>query len=210
MMDQLATFFIVIREGAEALLLLMLFNQATNTMEQRRWMISGALGGIAVPLMFVSIASGYAEAHEKQIEMATNLIAGFILLYVFFWSRSILEHVHEHAARMKSGYYNASIWGGPLVMISSWFIVARESTELSLMVWNSYVGDPAGTMKSLIAGAIVLTFLAFGFEKIAKKINIGTFFRISGWIFLIMGLHYLWEGAEKAIDLWPQILLYLP
>lgn len=206
MIDQLAMFFIVLREGTGALLLLMLFNQTASSMEQRRWMISGALGGVAVPLAVVSFASSFAETYQREIDMIANLAVGMILIYVFFWSRHILSHVQEHATRTKSSYYNAKFWGGPLVMVSSWFIVA--SAVRSLMLWNSYNGDPVSTTEAILVAGVALFAVAFGFDKISKAINIGTFFRVSGWIFLIMGLHCLWEGAEKTIDMFPQMQLY--
>jgi high-affinity Fe2+/Pb2+ permease len=204
-MDQLATYIIVVREGVEALLLLMMFNRAAVDADQRKWIISGALAGIAVPMAFVTLFFSWAEKNSPYLEIGTNIAAGAVLLYVFFWSKSIMAHVKEHVGQMTT--FNDSVWAGPMVMFTSWFIVGREMIELSLMLINTYHGNPTGTISAILGGIVTLAVIAAAFGSMLKKINIPTFFRASSWAFGAMGLYYLWEGCEKIVDTdWSSLL----
>lgn len=194
MINTLTSFSIVLREGLEALLLLIMFNKAAVTPDQRRFIISGALGGIAVPMAAATFATTWTEINEHTLAIVGNLAAGTVLAYVFFWSRQILTHVREHVDAMVT-------MTGIAVMISSWFIVARESTELALMLFGSYTQDPIGTLNGVVLGTVVLVALSLVFAQVLKKINIARFFQISSVLFGVMSLYYFWEGIEKIIDI---------
>lgn len=194
MINTVTSFSIVLREGLEAILLLMLFSRAAVTVDQRRWVISGALGGIAIPCVLAAFAHDWAEVNEHTMAMIGNLAAGIVLAYVCFWSRHIMTHVREHVDTMVS-------LSGPAVMVSSWFIVARESTELMLMLMGSYTEDPTGTLRGIMLGVAVIAVLAAGFNYWIQKLNIPRFFQISSWFFGAMSIYYLYEAAEKIIDM---------
>ena len=194
MINTVTSFSIVIREGLEAMLLLMLFSRAAVTPEQRRWVISGALGGIAIPFAVAVFAHEWAEINEHTLAIIGNMAAGLVLAYVFFWSRNIMAHVREHVDAMVS-------MSGLAVMLGSWFIVARECIELMLMLMGNYISDPEGTLKGIVYGIATLYIIAVGFAWFLKRINIARFFQFSSYFFGAMSLYYLWEAAEKIIDL---------
>jgi FTR1 family protein len=194
MINTITSFSIVIREGLEAILLLMLFNRAAVTADQRRWVISGALGGIAIPCALAAFAHEWAEINEHTLAIIGNLAAAIVLAYVFFWSRHIMIHVREHVDTMIS-------MSGFAVMVSSWFIVARESTELMLMLMGSYAEDPVGTLRGIMLGAATITALCVGFNYWIQKLNIPRFFQISSYFFGAMSIYYLYEAAEKIVDM---------
>ena len=194
MINTVTSFSIVIREGLEAILLLMLFSRAAVTPDQRRWVISGALGGIAIPLALAAFAHEWAEINEHTLAIIGNLAACAVLAYVCFWSRHIMIHVREHVDTMVS-------MSGFAVMIGSWFIVARESTELMLMLMGSYTEDPTGTLRGIMLGVAVTSALAVGFNYWIQKLNLTRFFQVSSWFFGAMSIYYLYEAAEKIIDM---------
>ena len=105
-----------------------------------------------------------------------------------------MTHVREHVDVMVS-------MSGPAVMMGSWFIVARESTELMLMLMGSYTEDPTGTLRGIMLGVGAITVLAVGFNYWIQKLNVPRFFQLSSWFFGAMSMYYLYQAAEKIIDM---------
>lgn len=194
MINTVTSFSIVLREGLEAMLLLMLFGRAAVTADQRRWVVSGALGGIAIPFAVAAFAHEWAEINEHTLAVIGNLAAAIVLAYVFFWSRHIMAHVREHVDAMVS-------MSGAAVMLGSWFIVARECTELMLMLMGSYSTDPQSTLHGIILGVAVIIGLCAGFNYWIQKLNVPRFFQISSYFFGAMSIYYFYEAAEKIIDM---------
>ena len=103
-------------------------------------------------------------------------------------------HVREHVDTMIS-------MSGFAVMVSSWFIVARESTELMLMLMGSYAEDPTGTLRGIMLGVAAITGLCVGFNYWIQKLNIPRFFQVSSYFFGAMSIYYFYEAVEKIVDM---------
>jgi high-affinity Fe2+/Pb2+ permease len=144
--------------------------------------------------VLAAFAHEWAEVNEHTLAMIGNLAAAVVLAYVCFWSRHIMTHVREHVDVMVS-------LSGPAVMMGSWFIVARESTELMLMLMGSYTEDPTGTLRGIMLGVGTITVLAVGFNYWIQKLNVPRFFQISSWLFGAMSMYYLYEAVEKIVDM---------
>ena len=192
--NSLTALTIVLREGIEALLLVMLFNRAAVTGPQRHYIVTGALMGLAVPMAITAFAFSWIKDNTEWVSAVGNIAAGLILAYVFFWSRQIMQHVKEHVDDMVN-------LTGLAVMASTWFIVAREASETMVMLVGSYAVDPNNTFKGVVTGIFALAIIAILFNDILKRINVARFFQISSWIFGLMSMYYLVEGVESIVDL---------
>jgi FTR1 family protein len=194
MFNSLTAFTIVMREGIEALLLLILFNRSAATFIQKRYIITGSLMGLAVPMACTAFAYSWVETNTELLSAVGNLAAGLTLAYVFFWSRKIMQHVKAHVDDMIN-------LEGIAVMASSWFIVAREACEVIVMLMGSYSANSMDTIKGIVAAVFSLVIISTLFDDVLKRINVGRFFQATSWIFGLMSIYYLVEGIESLVDL---------
>lgn len=199
--ETITAFTVLTREGIEALLLLMLFNRTAVTSQQRIYFYLGSLLGIVIPLVLAIAVSEWADQNEKYINIAANFITSILLLYVFIWSQKIMQHVKEHVS------YIVSL-GSFAVVIGSMAIVARESTEVMLMLVGSMIRNWASTVDGLTLAVLLLTLVGIVFHKITAKVNIARFFKVSSWVLLAIGIYYFYEGATSVIDLFGQMSYY--
>ena len=95
----MGSFFIILREGFEAMLIAMLiftYLEKLNAQDKKKYVWQGigygVLASIIIAIGFTFISS-LTHAHEELFEGVTMLIAAGVLAYVAFWCHTAKQHV---------------------------------------------------------------------------------------------------------------------
>jgi high-affinity iron transporter len=212
----LSSFFILLREGFEAMLIAVLVFiyldkvKANNKRPAVFWGITaGVIASIFVALGFKKIA-GITHAHEELFEGGVMLVAAVMLTYVAFFCHHAKQHIEGKVDK-------AIATGNSFILSFTVFLaILREGFEIVLF-YAALIGSGMYNTGPVFIGAttgvIALIGVYFGLNKITKIIPIGMFFRASSILlfslavyFAYEGIHELSEGFEK-LALIPQNIL---
>ncbi len=212
----LSSFFILLREGFEAMLIAVLVFiyldkvKANNKRPAVFWgIVAGVIASMFVALGFKKIA-GITHAHEELFEGGVMLVAAGMLTYVAFFCHHAKHHVEGKVDK-------AVATGNSFILSFTVFLaILREGFEIVLF-YAALIGSGMYNTGPVFIGAttgvIALIGVYFGLNKITKIIPIGMFFRASSILlfslavyFAYEGIHELSEGFEK-LALIPQNIL---
>jgi high-affinity iron transporter len=213
----LSSFFILLREGFEAMLIAVLVFmyldkvKANNKRPAVFWGIAaGILASMFVALGFKKIA-GITHAHEELFEGGVMLVAACMLTYVAFFCHHAKQHVEGKVDQ-------AIATGSSFVLSFTVFLaILREGFEIVLF-YTALIGSGMyNTIPVFVGasvGALALIGVYFGLNKITKIIPVGMFFRASSILlfalaiyFAYEGIHELREGVEELASITPNILI---
>ena len=213
----LSSFFILLREGFEAMLIAVLVFmyldkvKAKNKRQAVFWGIAaGILASMFVALGFKKIA-GITHAHEELFEGGVMLVAACMLTYVAFFCHHAKQHVE--------GKVDQAIATGSSFILSFTVFLAilREGFEIVLFYAALIGSGMYNTIPVFVGasvGALALIGVYFGLNKITKIIPVGMFFRASSILlfalaiyFAYEGVHELREGVEELASITPNILI---
>ncbi len=213
----LSSFFILLREGFEAMLIAVLVFmyldkvKANNKRPAVFWGIAaGILASMFVALGFKKIA-GITHAHEELFEGGVMLVAACMLTYVAFFCHHAKQHVE--------GKVDQAIATGSSFILSFTVFLAilREGFEIVLFYAALIGSGMYNTIPVFVGasvGALALIGVYFGLNKITKIIPVGMFFRASSILlfalaiyFAYEGIHELREGVEELASITPNILI---
>ena len=172
----LSSFFILLREGFEAMLiavLVFMYLDKVKARDKRPAVIWGIIAGIVASL-FVAVGfkkiAGITHAHEELFEGGVMIVASgmlgssFVLSLTVFLAilREGFEIVLFYAALIGSGIYNTvPVFGGAII------------------------------------GALALIVVYFGLNKITKIVPIGMFFRASSILLAVLAIYFAYEGIHE-------------
>ena len=192
---------VLLREGAEALLVVMALIAALNAARQpraKRWVYGGAalglvasiIGAIALQRLFPSLAA--AGTNREILEGAVGVVAVIMMLFIGAWlhSKSSIEGWKKFVDKQVA----QALATGSLVsmMLLSFLAVFREGAETILF----YVGMlPQITTADLLAGiGLAVALLAV----IAVLMNLGSLrlpmhlmFKVMTWLIYALGFKIL-------------------
>ena len=213
----LSSFFILLREGFEAMLIAILVFMYLDKLKARNkrpavyWgILAGIVASLFVALGFKKIA-GITHAHEELFEGTVMIIASGMLAYVAFFCHHAKQHVEGKVDK-------AIATGNSFILSFTVFLaILREGFEIVLF----YVALIGSAMFNTIpvffgaaVGALALIGVYFGLNKITKIIPVGIFFRASSILlfalaiyFAYEGIHELREGLEELASITPSILI---
>ena len=213
----LSSFFILLREGFEAMLIAVLVFMYLDKVKARNkrpavfWGIAaGILASMFVALGFKKIA-GITHAHEELFEGGVMLVAACMLTYVAFFCHHAKQHVE--------GKVDQAIATGSSFALSFTVFLAilREGFEIVLFYAALIGSGMYNTIPVFVGasvGALALIGVYFGLNKITKIIPVGMFFRASSILlfalaiyFAYEGIHELREGVEELASITPNILI---
>jgi len=211
-----SSFFILLREGFEAMLIAVLVFMYLDKVKARQkrpavfWGIAaGIVASMFVALGFKKIA-GITHAHEELFEGAVMLIAAGMLTYVAFFCHHAKQHVE--------GEVNKAIATGNSFILSFTVFLAilREGFEIVLFyaaLISSGIYNTVPVFFGAAVGTLALIGVYFGLNKVTKIIPIGMFFRVSSILlfalavyFAYSGIHELHEGFEELASIAPNLL----
>jgi high-affinity iron transporter len=201
-----SAFFILAREGLEALLVvaaIVAFMIKAGRREALPWIHLGWIGALALGGVTWYAASkliAVAGATRELTEGATALVAAVMLLYVGFWL-----HDKSHAAawkRLIDQHAKNALQKGALWMLAglSFIAVYREVFETVLFyeaLWQQ-AGPDAHTaiFLGLGAGAATLAVVAWLILTFGVRLPIGPFFAACSFLTIVLAIAFTGNGIK--------------
>ena len=212
-----SSFFILLREGFEAMLiavLVFIYLDKVKARNKRPAVFWGIAAGI-VASMFVALGfkkiAGITHAHEELFEGGVMLVAACMLTYVAFFCHHAKQHVEGKVDQ-------AIATGNSFILSFTVFLaILREGFEIVLFyaaLIGSGMYNTIPVFVGATAGALALIGVYFGLNKITKIVPIGMFFRASSILLFVLaiyfayeGIHELQEGIEELASVTANILI---
>ena len=213
----LSSFFILLREGFEAMLIAVLVFMYLDKVKARNkrpavfWGIAaGIVASMFVALGFKKIA-GITHAHEELFEGGVMLVAACMLAYVAFFCHHAKQHVEDKVDR-------AVATGSSFILSFTVFLaILREGFEIVLFYAALIGSGMYNTIPVFVGasvGALALIGIYFGLNKITKIIPVGMFFRASSILLFTLAIYFAYEGirelregVEELASITPNILI---
>jgi high-affinity iron transporter len=208
-----AGFFTGLREGVEAalivsIILAYLAQTGNRTHFSKIWIGTGGALAVSVVLgavLFVTVG-GLQEPYEQLFEAGAMLLAAGVLTWMLFWmrrqARSVKGQLQAAVDRVLS---SGSAWGLAFLAFTA---VIREGIETSLFLTGQVFAAPtagasAGPL-SILLGALLglLTAAVLGWLIYvgARRINYGTFFRLTGLILIFIAGGLVAHAVHELVE----------
>ena len=212
-----SSFFILLREGFEAMLiavLVFIYLDKVKARNKRPAVFWGIAAGI-VASMFVALGfkkiAGITHAHEELFEGGVMLVAACLLTYVAFFCHHAKQHVEGKVDQ-------AIATGNSFILSFTVFLaILREGFEIVLFyaaLIGSGMYNTIPVFVGATAGALALIGVYFGLNKITKIVPIGMFFRASSILLFVLAIYFAYEGIyelregfEELASITPNILI---
>jgi len=196
----LSSFFILLREGFEAMLiavLVFMYLDKVKANDKRPAVFWGIIAGI-IASMFVALGikkiAGITHAHEELFEGGVMIVAAGMLAYVAFFCHHAKQHVEGKVDK-------AVATGSSFILSFTVFLaILREGFEIVLFytaLIGSGIYNTVPVFSGALVGAIALVGVYFGLNKITKLIPVGTFFRASSILLAVLALYFAYEGVHE-------------
>ena len=201
-----SAFFILVREGLEALLVvaaIMALLIKSGRREAMPWIHAGWIGALVLGMATWVIASTLIEISGATRELTagiTALLAAAILLYVGFWL-----HAKSYARAWKTfidQHLGAALNGGTLWALAgvSFLAVYREAFETVLFYQALWQQADTGTHGSVVigflCGAATLAALAWAILRYGIRLPIGPFFAVCSLLMASLAVVFTGHGVK--------------
>ena len=196
----LSSFFILLREGFEAMLiavLVFMYLDKVKANDKRPAVLWGIIAGI-IASMFVALGikkiAGITHAHEELFEGGVMIVAAGMLAYVAFFCHHAKQHVEGKVDK-------AVATGSSFILSFTVFLaILREGFEIVLFytaLIGSGIYNTVPVFSGALVGVIALVGVYFGLNKITKLIPVGMFFRASSILLAVLALYFAYEGIHE-------------
>ena len=196
----LSSFFILLREGFEAMLiaiLVFMYLDKVKANDKRPAVLWGIIAGI-IASMFVALGikkiAGITHAHEELFEGGVMIVAAGMLAYVAFFCHHAKQHVEGKVDK-------AVATGSSFILSFTVFLaILREGFEIVLFytaLIGSGIYNTVPVFSGALVGTVALVGVYFGLNKITKIIPIGMFFRASSILLAVLALYFAYEGIHE-------------
>ncbi|SMO82713.1 FTR1 family protein [Fodinibius sediminis] len=197
---------ILLREGLEAFLIIMIILSVLRSMEASHavkyvhggWIAALLLG--IVGWFVIQSLIGFSSLQRELMEAIGAGVAVVMLLYIGFWmhskthvaqwTRFIKERVHDLLSDQR-------IWGLALL---SFIVVFREAFE-SIIFLSSIslksAGGNAGIYLALIAVAMLITGIGYVFNRVTRNIPVRQLFRYSSLMLAVLAVILIGKGVRS-------------
>ncbi|MDY6945374.1 MAG: cytochrome c/FTR1 family iron permease [Pseudomonadota bacterium] len=199
----IASFTILVREGLEALLLVVAIiallrksgRQELTPYVHGGWISALAAGGVTwLVARYLMDISG---AGRELTEGYASLFAAFVLLTVGLWmhQKSLAGHWQRYIQNNLAGVLGGrSAW---LLAGLAFIMVYREVFETILFYAAlGSEGNASATLAGFVAGAAVLALTAIALLRFSARLPIGKFFSVSSILIAILAVVLAGKGAE--------------
>jgi len=199
----LSSFFILLREGFEAMLIAILVFMYLDKVKARDkrpavyWgILAGIIGSLFIALGVKKIA-GITHAHEELFEGGVMLIAAGMLAYVAFFCHHAKQHVEGKVDK-------AVATGSSFILSFTVFLaILREGFEIVLF-YSALIGsgiyNTVPVFGGAIIGALTLIGVYYGLNKITKLVPVGIFFRGSSILLAVLAIYFAYEGIHEISE----------
>jgi high-affinity iron transporter len=202
-----AAFSIFLREGFEAVLIIIVLLsilRAMNQPEAVKWVHAGWAAAVVVGIA-AWFASGVLLAmsglSRELMEGAISILAVIVLLYVGFWLHRYSEMKKWHAylqEKLKHGLSTGSYVG---LTVVSFLAVFREAFEVVLFLRAIWIDlDPSGqtvASSGVLAAVVILISLSILAVKESKKIPLGLLFQVCSWTMIVLAIILAGKGVHS-------------
>ena len=196
----LSSFFILLREGFEAMLiaiLVFMYLDKVKANDKRPAVLWGIIAGI-IASMFVALGikkiAGITHTHAELFEGGVMIVAAGMLAYVAFFCHHAKQHVEGKVDK-------AVATGSSFILSFTVFLaILREGFEIVLFytaLIGSGIYNTVPVFSGALVGTIALIGIYFGLNKITKLIPIGMFFRASSILLAVLALYFAYEGVHE-------------
>ena len=205
-----SAFVITLREGLEIALVLAILLAYLNKIDRRSdhgkvWLGAGLAMGISLiagAVIFI-VAQGLSHRAAEAFEGVASLVAVCFVTWMIFWMR-------RHAPTIKGelhGRVDAALTSGSALALPliAFFVVVREGLETVLFLFSAFQAgevDPLIRTVGAVLGMVTAAVLGYLFYRGGIKLNLRTFFRITGVLLILIaasliryGLHELYEAG---------------
>jgi len=202
-----ASFFLMVREGFEAILIvaaLMTFLTKAGAPERRRDVGRGAWAAVAASLLtwvLVELLFKVTPGQRETIEGATMLLAAVVLFYVSYWLLSKVEAA-KWTAFVKGKMQSALSSGSGLALSTVAFLaVYREGFETILFYKALFTSaGPSGgvsVIAGIAAGAVGLVIVYLAINELGLRVAMKPFFTVTGIMLYYMAFVFAGKGIAE-------------
>ena len=194
-----ANLLIGLREGLEAAMvvtILAAYLTKSGHSKQMRWVWAGVAAAIAVTLaVFAIIYYGtktLTTVGQEIIGGIGSLVAVALVSYMLLWMHGVSKNMK---AELEGKLEHAIAVGPGSVFVLAFMAVVREGIETALLVFDTFAyGSSATPALGLSLGIAIAVAVAVAMYFGAIRINLRTFFRVTGILLVIVAAGILRYG----------------
>lgn len=201
-----ASFFLLVREGFEAILIvaaLMTFLAKAGASERRREVARGAwaaVGASVITWVLVELLVQVTPGQREMIEGVTMLVAAAVLFYVSYWLLSKIE-ADKWTAFVRGKMQSALSSGSGLALSAVAFLaVYREGFETILFYKALFTSAGASTVPvvgGIAAGAVGLVAIYLLVNQLGLRVAMKPFFAVTGAMLYYMAFVFAGKGIAE-------------
>ena len=201
-----ASFFLLLREGFEAILIvaaLMTFLAKAGAPERRREVARGAWLAVAASLLtwvLVELLLEVTPGGREMIEGGTMLLAATVLFYVSYWLLSKIEAAKWTAfvrGKMQSALSSGS---GVALSAVAFLAVYREGFETILFykaLFTSAGSSGVPVVAGIAVGAVGLVAVYLLINQLGLRVAMKPFFAVTGVMLYYMAFVFAGKGIAE-------------
>jgi high-affinity iron transporter len=201
-----------LREGVEAALIvsiILAYLAKTGNRQHFAKIWIGTIGAIALSLVlgvviFFTVGE-LEEPYEQLFEAGAMILAASVLTWMLFWMRRQARNVRgELQAAVDRVLSSGSGWGLALL---AFMAVIREGVETALFITGQVFAASAeetgelsivvGAVLGLITAAVLGWLIYVG----ARRINYGTFFRLTGIVLVFIAAGLVSHAVHELVEI---------
>lgn len=203
----LPTFVIGLREGLEASLIVGIIAAFLIQRDERRalrpmWVgVAIAIGlcvAVAVVLRLIGESLPFQQREFMEGILALLAVAG--VTYMVIWMR---RHSRELKGQLEDHAERALLVGSTLALVGmAFFAVLREGLETAVFMLAAFQSssDPLATGLGAVLGVAVAVGLGYGIYRGGVKINLSRFFRVTGFILVLVAAGLLSTAVHEFAE----------
>jgi high-affinity iron transporter len=204
----LGNFLIGLREGLEAALVVgILVAYLVRTGRRDRlapvWagVVVAVLLSITVGAMLTYTSATLSGQSQETFAGTTSMFAIAFVTWMIFWMRRTARHLSKD---LQGKLAEALTMGTLALALTAFLAVGREGLETAVFLWSAIeaTSDGAQPVIGAALGLVVATVLGYLLYKRSVKLNLATFFTVTGAGLVVVaagvlsyGIHDLQEGG---------------
>jgi high-affinity iron transporter len=202
----LPTFVIGLREGLEASLIVGIIAAFLIQRGDRsaiRWMWVGVAGALALCLgaaAILTIVNGQLPHQQQEgLTAILSLMAVAGITYMVIWMK---RHSRELKRTLEAGAETALAAGAWAMVGMAFFAVIREGLETAVFLLATFNNstNPAATATGAVLGIAIAIALGWAIYKGGVRLNLSRFFRITGFVLVLVAAGLLASAAHAAAE----------